>query len=552
MTRRGRDAVLDVLRSEGVTHVFGNPGSTELPLMDALADAPDLTYVLGLQEATVVAMAEGYARATGRPAFLNLHTSAGVGNAVGALTNARADGAPLVVTAGQQDYRHIVTDPLLSGDLVGLARATTKWAHEVRSLDELGTVLRRAFHDAMVPPRGPVFVSLPMNFLDEEGNAPVPAPSRFERGAVAGGLDGLAGLLAGTDPSLLAIVAGDEVAEHGGVASLVELAEALGCAVYANPLVGSVVFPTTHPLYRGALAPFAGVINSTLSPFERVLVVGDQPFRTYPYTPGPPVPASVELFHLAADAHQLGRTYAVAYGAAGDLRASLSALVALVAPRADGRRATAELDAARARAADARSKLDRAALAAYDQVPMAPNAMAHALFAALPDDAVVVDEAITTGGPIRSFHRAEAPGSWHFCRGGGLGWGMPAAVGMSLGLDRSPVVCVVGDGSAMYSPQALWTAAHLDVPVLFVVVNNRQYLILKNFLRRMEGDSVRTGRMVGMDLDAPAVDYVSLARSMGVGASRVERAVDVGDAVRAAYGSEKPYLLELPIATPSR
>src|SRR3954452_9211880 len=195
MPRTGRDALLDVLRTEGVRHLFGNPGSTELPLMDALAGAADLRYVLALQEASVVGMADGYAQATRRPAFVNVHTAPGLGNAIGNLTNAHANRTPLVVTAGQQDERHLVHDPVLSGDLVGLARPVSKWAHEVRSLDELGVVLRRAFHDAASPPSGPVFVSLPMSILDEEGGAPVPAPSQLERAAVGGGLDELAELL---------------------------------------------------------------------------------------------------------------------------------------------------------------------------------------------------------------------------------------------------------------------------------------------------------------------------------------------------------------------
>jgi benzoylformate decarboxylase len=181
---------------------------------------------------------------------------------------------------------------------------------------------------------------------------------------------------------------------------------------------------------------------------------------------------------------------------------------------------------------------------------MAPTAMAHALFSGLPEGVTVVDEASTTGGHVRSFHAATKPGQWFFCRGGGLGWGMPAAAGVSLARDKAPIICTVGDGSAMYSPQALWTAAHHDLPVLFAVVNNRQYLILKNFLRRMDGDSVRTGRMVAMDIDDPPVDFVALARSMGVEATLVEKAGDVADAARAAYDSGRPHLLELPIAAP--
>ena|SRR5947207_993771 len=195
-----RDVLLEVLRTEGVRHLFGNPGSTELPLIDALAGADDLQYVLALQEASAVGIAEGYAMASGRPAFLNLHTSAGVGNAIGALTNAQANLTPLVVTAGQQDYRHIVTDPLLAGDLTGLARSVSKWVHEVRTSGELGTILRRAFHDAASAPRGPVFVSLPMDLLEDPSDLETPPPSTIHRRAVAGGLDELAVLL--TEPPI--------------------------------------------------------------------------------------------------------------------------------------------------------------------------------------------------------------------------------------------------------------------------------------------------------------------------------------------------------------
>src|SRR2546423_6604568 len=234
-TRLTRDVLLDLLRDEGVRHVFGNPGSTELPLMDALIDAGDIEYVLALQEATAVGMADGYAQATGRPAFLNLHTVAGLGNAIGNLTNARANGTPLVVTAGNADRRHLVADPMLSGDLVGLAAGTTKWGHEIRHPGELGTILRRAFRDAASAPAGPVFVSIPMDVLDQEDEAPVLPVSPIERAAVAGGLDQLAAAL--TAPGKLALVAGEELgASPGGVDAMVALAERLGAPVFGSPL----------------------------------------------------------------------------------------------------------------------------------------------------------------------------------------------------------------------------------------------------------------------------------------------------------------------------
>ncbi|HEX9260017.1 MAG TPA: thiamine pyrophosphate-dependent enzyme, partial [Acidimicrobiales bacterium] len=195
--------------------------------------------------------------------------------------------------------------------------------------------------------------------------------------------------------------------------------------------------------------------------------------------------------------------------------------------------------------------LEQVALDRYGAAPMEPMAAAHALVRALPKDSVVVDEAITTGFYVRGFHHWTEPGRYYFCRGGGLGWGMPAALGVSLAHDASvPVLCVVGDGSAMYSPQALWTAAHERLPVVFAVVNNRQYLILKNNLRGMKGRAVETGRFVALDIDHPPVDYLGLATSMGVAATRVDHTGDVGDALRAALASGRPHLLELPIAAP--
>jgi benzoylformate decarboxylase len=544
----GRDVLLEVLRTEGVTHVFGNPGSTELPLIDALADADDLQYVLALQEATVVGMADGYAQATGRPAFLNLHTSAGLGNAIGNLTNARANRTPLVVTAGQQDYRHIVTDPLLSGPLVELAAGAVKWGHEVRTAGELGTIVRRAFQDAGSAPGGPVFASLPMDLLDQEVGSGAPPPSTIERASVAGSLEELADLLTGPAVGRVAIVVGDTVAAAGAVHAAVALAEAIGAPVFGAPLHGRGVFPPLHPLWRGMLNPAAAAIAPVLASYDRVLLIAEQAFMVYPYTPGPAVPPEVDLLHLSPDAGQVGRAWPVRLGLVGHPRATLEALLPLVRARADGSAVDDALAAGRTERAAELDALEDTALSRYGPAPMDPMAAAHALVRAMPPDSLVVDEAITTGVYVRGFHHWTEPGRYFFCTGGGLGWGMPAACGVSLGHGKAPVLCVVGDGSAMYSPQALWTAAAHDLPVVFAVVNNRQYKILKGYLRGMGGASVRTGRFVGMDLDEPPIDFVALARSMAVDATTVDSTADVGDAVRAALAAGRPHVLELTIS----
>src|SRR3954451_7415276 len=262
---QARDVFLEVLASEGVAHVFGNPGTTELPFIDALAGQTDIEYVLALQEASAVAMADGYAQVTHRPALLNLHTSAGLGNAIGNLTNARANGTPLVVTAGNADRRHLIADPLLSGDLVGLAQGVSKWGHEVRHPGELGTVLRRAFNDAATAPAGPVFVALPQDLVDQEYDGAVPPKSVVERRTVGTELDRLAELLTAPAPGKLAIVAGEEVGSSGAMDALVVIAERLGAPVFTSPLASVRVFPPAHPLSMGGLAPRADAIRGALT-----------------------------------------------------------------------------------------------------------------------------------------------------------------------------------------------------------------------------------------------------------------------------------------------
>jgi benzoylformate decarboxylase len=278
-----------------------------------------------------------------------------------------------------------------------------------------------------------------------------------------------------------------------------------------------------------------------------VLLVGEQAFIVYPYTPGPAVPSTVELLHLSPDPAQLGRAWPVRLGLAGDPRSSMRALLPLVRSRADQAAAAGAVAEARARRVADIERLEATARDRYGAAPMDPMAAAHALVRALPPDSLVVDEAITTGVYVRGFHHWREPGRYFFCTGGGLGWGMPAACGVSLAHGGEPVLCVVGDGSAMYSPQALWTAAAEGLPVVFAVVNNRQYKILKGYLAGMGGAAVRTGRFVGMDLDDPPIDFLALAASMAVDATRIEHASDVGDALRSALASGRPHVLELPI-----
>lgn len=540
------DLLLDVLLDEGVRHVFGNPGTTELPLVDALAERSEPQYVLALQEAGAVAMADGWARAAGRPAFVNLHTLAGLANGLGNLTNAAAAGTPLVVTAGQQDRRHLIAEPLLSGDLAGLARPLVKWTHEVRHVEELGVALRRAFRLAAAPPSGPVFLSLPMDVLAQPAPAESPPRSRVDDAPPPGSLAALADLLAAAERP--ALVCGDALARADGLGAAATLAEALGAPAFAAPLCSRNVFPLDHPLWRGAFPNNAAGIAETIAGFDRVLLLGAPAFLVYPYTPESAVPPGVELLQVHPDPAQLGRTYPVALGVAGDPAAAAGELVRAVQGRVPVERREQALAAGRAHRDAAAAKLAEQVEQGRAARPIAPAAAVAAVCSRLPADAVVVDESVTAS----PFTRALQPGrdalSFLWCGAGALGWGLGAAVGVKLARPERPVVALVGDGSAMYAPQALWTAARHRVPVVAVVLDNREYRILKHGLDRMEGVAARTGRYVGLDVGDPDLDFVALAGSLGVAARRVDGAEALADAVDEALAAGEPRLVHVPIS----
>ncbi len=549
--RRGAAVLLEVLRSEGVRYVFGNPGTTELPLMDALTGCSDLSYILGLQEASCVAMADGYAKAAGRPGFLNLHTAGGLGHAMGALINAQVASTPLVVTAGQQDMRHNLTDPLLFGDLVSIAHPVSKWASEVVDPDQIPVLLRRAFHDSMAAPSGPVFLSLPMDVMEKESTVPVPRPSRIDRAPVAGALEELAQLLAAVEPGRIAIIAGDEILSSGAGDLAAAVADLLGAPVFGSSWPAHIPFPTSHPLWRGNLPTRASDMREVLDPFEVIFALGGKSAITILYSEGSAVPEHCRIHQLTTDVRDLGRTYSTPLSCVGDIRASLKAMLPMLERMLDPNRALytalreqAQLDRAARRAA----QRDRVR-AEFDAAMTTPFVACNEVLRAIGPEVAIVDEAASLMPLTRSLLDSPSWRQYSACRGGGLGWGMPAAVGMSLGLDRNPVVCLVGDGAAMYSPQALWTAANEKLPVTFVVFNNRGYRILKNFMAAQSHYlSVQANRYIAMDIDDPAIDFMALATSMGIPSRRVERAADIAGAVEAGIASGLPNLIELPIS----
>ncbi|GGK06499.1 thiamine pyrophosphate-binding protein [Pseudomonas matsuisoli] len=548
--RRGADLFLDVLRSEQVHYIFGNPGTTELPLMNALTAAPDIEYVLGLQEASVVAMADGYAQASGKPGFVNLHTSGGLGNGIAAIVSAQIANTPLIITAGQQDSRHTVTDPLLYGDLVSMARPNVKWVEEIRHPEHIPMLLRRALQDCQTQPTGPVFLSLPIDTMERHTDVDVGTPSRIDRTPIASNLGELAEVLANIEPGRLAVVIGEEVGATNAGSESVALVELLGASVLGGSSLGRTAFPTAHPQWRGILPPKAAAIRDILEPFDAVLLLGGHSLVSYQYSDGLPIPAGRRVIQLTSNAHQLGRFYDGTFGWVGDVRLSLQTLLPILAekcaPRADA------IETLKVRAQQLRDALrsDVSARAAdqFDAPETSPLVAAYETLRAVGGDIPIVDEAPATIIHVRDCLDSSSSRQYTFTRSGILGWAMPAAVGMSLGLERRPVVCLVGDGSAMYSPQALWTAAHMGLPVTFVVMNNGEYNILKNNIRAQSHyRSAKAEHFIGMDIVDPRIDFVALAKTYGVAARRVERAADIYGAVQDGIRSGRPNLIDLPI-----
>jgi len=546
--RRGADVLLETLHSEGVEYIFGNPGTTELPLMDALLRNPSLKYILALQEASAVAMADGYAQASGKPGFLNLHTAGGLGHGMGNLLNAKVSQTPLVVTAGQQDTRHSISDPLLYDDLVSIAEPAVKWAQDVSNASQLPVLLRRAFHDANAAPSGPVFLSLPMDIMDQLSDVDIGERSEIDRKAIGGSLPRLAQALAQCSPGKLAIIAGDEIHHSQAAKETIAVAELLGAHVYGSSWPSRIPYPTSHALWRGNMPTTAASIAEILKNYEAIFALGGKSLITILYSEGPAVPEGCTVYQLSADVNDLGRSYATKLSIVGDISASLKALIpALKEATAANRSRYAALIS---RAADerkyAREQLEASVAEKFSLPVIAPIVAAHEVVRAIGPDVAIVDEALCVSSLMRKFLNSHHSGQYAFMRGGALGWGMPAAIGYSLGLAKQPVVCLVGDGAALYSPQAMWTAAHENLPITYVVMNNQEYNILKNFMRNQAHySSSQSNTFIAMDIVNPSIDYLALAQSMGLRGRQIRRAEDIAPAIEAAIASEKPNLIEI-------
>jgi len=541
----GRSAFLALLKDEGVTKLFGNPGTTELPIMHAMTQQSDISYVLGLQEAIVVAMADGYARATGEIAAVNVHVAPGLGNAMGALYTANFSGSPVIVTAGQQEQGHGLKEPLLSGPLVRMAEPLVKWAVEVTRLEDLPMIMRRAAKVALTEPTGPVFISLPGDILNMEGAIDLGESTRVDTKTrpTDASLAQLADRLCQAERPV--IIAGHEMIGSDAFNEAAEFASMLGAPVYQQTVNDGAHFPTEHPAFIRSLNRNQDFVRSVLSEHDLLICLGSDLLRMSVHSETDPLPDDLAVVQIGHRDWEMGKNNAVEIALRADLRETLAALLPILAKRGGAElqsRAEASLaDLAKRNWTARRRKLTATVSELADATPIEPDWLMMTLVDLLPENAIVVDEGLVSAGSLLNFLPIRDRYDYFGNASGGIGWGIAAAVGIQIAHPNRRVVAVLGDGSSMYSIQALWTAAHLKLPIIFVIANNGGYRIIKERLLSFHGND----QFIAMDFKDPGIEFADLAKSLGMPADRIETGTEFEEAFRNARNSDGPVLLEV-------
>ncbi len=548
MTRQrlsGRAAFLKLLQEEGVTHVFGNPGTTELALMEAMPDATELQYVLGLQESVVLSMADGFARATGRLTAVNLHCTPGLGHAMGALYNAKFSGSPMIVTAGQYELGYGLLEPMLYEPLVPIAQPLVKWAYEIQRVEDLPRVVRRAAKIALTPPCGPVFLSLPSSILDDVAELDLGFSTRIDALGCPSKRTQAVLVEAMLNSKAPLIIAGRELAEQGAFAEAQAFAELIGAPVYHEPIPYNTRYPSTHAAFMGDLSRNQAKVRELLGKHDLLIVLGGDLLRMSAFSQTDPMPNDLKVLHISEREWELGKNYPTHLAVRAGVKETLAELLPQITSaqtHGDREEARARLGRLRDTNWTVRREESRAqASAAQATTPIDPRVLAMTIADVVPSNAIVIEEAPTTAPLLANFLKVTQPRDFFGLASGGLGFAMGGAVGAALGRRDAPVVALVGDGSAMYAIQALWTATHEQLPITYGIVNNKSYRIITERLVAMRN----CDDFLGMDLVNPALDFVEIARGMGVTAERIADPSQLGSSLRAGIESRQPRLLEV-------
>jgi benzoylformate decarboxylase len=541
----GRSAFLALLKDEGITHLFGNPGTTELPIMHALKDHPDLTYVMAMQESLVVAIADGFSRASGKLVACNVHVAPGLGNAMGSLFNAKFTGTPMILTAGQQEQGHGLMEPVLFGPLVQMAEPLVKWAVEVTRLEDLPRIVRRAAKIATTPPTGPVFISLPGDILNSEAGIDLGRSTRVDTRVRPSdeAVQALAArILKARNP---VIIAGDEIVKSDALKEASQLAETLGAPAFQCSTPYGAQFLSESPCFMGALSRLQKQVREVLSPYDLMVVLGADPLRMSVYSEVDPKPDELPIVQIGLVDWDIAKNYSAEIALKADVKETIKALIPALkaaggaALETRAKQGIAELSSKNWIAR--RKALVEQISKAKEKSPIDPDYLTLQVVEAMPENAILVDEGLTSGRQLLSLRPHRDRYGYHALASGGIGWGLPASVGVSLANPTRPVVCFSGDGSSMYSIQALWTAAHHKLPLNVVICNNGGYRIIKQRLLAFHGDD----HYVGMDFVDPPVDFSGLAKSFGLEAIKISNPAELKSKLSDAFNRPGAKLIEV-------
>ena len=548
--KTARHLILEQFLADGMRYMFGNPGTVEQGFLDALWEYPELKYILSLHESVAVMMADGYARCTHKPTLVQIHSTPGLGNAIGALYQAMRGHSPLVVIGGDAGVKYQAMDAQMAGDLVAMAKPVTKWSTMVMDSSSVLRVLRRAAKIAGTPPMGPVYVCLPMDILDEPGAEDVHATPLASTRVVPerDQIREAAKMLAGASHPMIFV--GDGIAYSGAQEELARVAEVLGAEVWEAD-AGEVNMAYSHPLYQGMTGHMFGYSSlPTTRKGDVNLVCGTYMLPEVFPELGDIFAAGAKVIHIDLNVYEIGKNHHVDLGLLGDPKLSLSALAAelemLQGP--DSKRAgTTRLEQlANQKKAKRDSEFERDKKE-RDAVPVHMARFMEDLAPQLPDDAIVFDEALTNSPPVARYFAPKKGGQYFLTRGGSLGVGIPGAMGAKLANPGKTVFGFTGDGGSMYTIQALWTAARHNIGAKFVVCNNHSYRLLQlNVAAYWKERGIAQHQFpLSFDLSKPELQFVGMAQAMGVPGMRVEKPEQIKPAIREALATEGPYLIEL-------
>ncbi len=549
----GRFAIIEQFLADGMTHMFGNPGTVEQGFLDALAHYPEMRYILTLQETVAVMTADGFARATQRPTLVQIHSTPGLGNAIGALYQAMRGHAPLVVIGGDAGVRYMNMDAQMAGDLVAMARPVTKWSAMVLDPAHTLRMVRRAIKIAATPPMGPVYLCLPQDILD----APVVdqvRPTCIPNTRVAPeqqSVEQIATLLAGAERPMIFI--GDGVAYSGAHAELTQVAELVGAEVWSVD-AGDLNMSHTHACYQGSTGHMFGTASRPLMERGDVnLIVGTYVLpEVFPIT-GDIFAPDAQVIHIDLNAYEIAKNHRVDLGVVADPQTTLAQLATQLptlmgeAQRTAAKARVASFAAAKAEKLAAEVAMDRDN---RDAVPLTFARFMDELSGVAPEDLLIFDEALTNSPALTRYLPPTEPGHFFQTRGGSLGVGFPGAIGLKLAHPDKPVIGFSGDGGSMYTIQALWTAARHNVDAKFVVCNNASYRLLQLNIDAywQEQQIPKHDFPLPFDLSKPAMNFAEMAQAMGVRSLRIEKPCDVATAIQEMFAHRGPFLLDVVIA----